>query len=493
MAIAMRGTPQTAFLDTGSALSISKPSGVVSGDLILFVVGTDSAETRTGPTGFTSKSATNVSDERLQIWYKVADGTEGASFSCGAGSANSAGFCVAYSGIDNTTPFDVAAGTNGSGTGASITAASITPTTNGCQILFVGCRDSNANAAQTVTPPSGSWAEQVDIPSAQCWANIYLADFNQATAGAVGTTTATASSTNNATNIGILLALRPASGGGSSADLAGAADSTGSFVGASAAASALSGAADASASFTGAAAAPASFSAAADSSASFVGQGVAPTALSASADSSATFVGRADASSALSGAGDSTFTGIGASDAAAVWDAAATSTGAFTGTSLVGGEGLLAGAADSSALFVGASLGAAVLAAAAEASAAFGGSYTVPSSGLDGSGIRFARGARRRLPEDYERERRMLEEYLNELERKKKPKIKAGPGKPSTATARTPVIPRLSEAMAASASVAELSRIASAPAAAKADQERAEQETRRRKQAAIATVLMLSH
>jgi len=243
MAIAMRGTPQTAYHDTGSALSISKPSGVVSGDLIVFAVGTDSAETRTGPAGFTSKSATNVSDQRLQIWYKVADGTEGASFSCGAGGANSAGFCVAYSGVDNTTPFDVAAGTNGSGTGASITAASITPTTNGCQILFVGCRDSNSNSPQTVSPPSGSWAEQVDITVAgeTCWANAYLADFNQATAGAVGTTTATASSTANATNIGILLALRPASGGGTSVSLTGQSNTSAKGTLAPSSSSALSG------------------------------------------------------------------------------------------------------------------------------------------------------------------------------------------------------------------------------------------------------------
>jgi hypothetical protein len=118
-----------------------------------------------------------------------------------------------------------------------------------------------------------------------------------------------------------------------------------------------------------------------------------------------------------------------------------------------------------------------------------------PSTGVDGG--RLPRGGGRKVPkrrhvparlidqhpEDIEREQRMVEEYVQSLEKAEKT------AQPAT---KATIKPRLTQAMAAIASTQQLARIAKAELVAKEDREKAEKEHQRRRAAATA-VLMMSH
>lgn len=108
--------------------------------------------------------------------------------------------------------------------------------------------------------------------------------------------------------------------------------------------------------------------------------------------------------------------------------------------------------------------------------AADGGRWPIPG------GVR----KRERLPEDYERERSMVAEYLESLEQKQ-----VAASVPATEPVE-PVASRLSEAMASVATTEELERIERSEQAAEEDRQRAEKEHRRRR-AAAAAVLMMFH
>jgi len=97
---------------------------------------------------------------------------------------------------------------------------------------------------------------------------------------------------------------------------------------------------------------------------------------------------------------------------------------------------------------------------------------------------------RRRLPEDYERERRMIERYLSSLERIERERA-APPGRMSTTP--DPVLPDLSPAMLSAATSEELGKIAGSTAAPGDDRAVVEMEKRRRIRAATAAVLLLTY
>lgn len=97
---------------------------------------------------------------------------------------------------------------------------------------------------------------------------------------------------------------------------------------------------------------------------------------------------------------------------------------------------------------------------------------------------------RERLPQDYERERKMVEEYLEALE--KKTTASTVTEAPEQPTAAIPAVPRLTTAMARAAHLQELDVIAQHEAAAEADRARAEKERHKRRRAAAAVVMMLS-
>lgn len=121
-----------------------------------------------------------------------------------------------FSGVDTTTPFDVAVD-NDTGTGTTVTAPDITTTTNGCGLL----REFNAWAGAANDPTMSNFSEGSAIEdfAAKIRDHAFAATFTtQATAGATGTATADAAySSSNwyATTI----AMRPAVAGGATTNI----------------------------------------------------------------------------------------------------------------------------------------------------------------------------------------------------------------------------------------------------------------------------------
>jgi hypothetical protein len=140
------------------------PAGVVAGDVMLAVItkNVQTIGTTSPPGGWTAVDTRNINatsaNNKLHgaLFYRVADGTEGASFSFGLGGGTSAsasngasGAIVAFSGVDGTGgvqangspggPFDVDPGTiNVAGTGSAVTATGLTTVSSNAGIVMLG-------------------------------------------------------------------------------------------------------------------------------------------------------------------------------------------------------------------------------------------------------------------------------------------------------------------------------------------------------------------
>ncbi len=186
----------------------------ISPDADDFLIAWGMTDTTTGnptPSGWTlAHSGTSTFDNGvLIVVYKVSDGTEtSVSFS---GELTTIAGCASFDGRDTTTPLDVAVATFTSSTGDTTTSISITPTTNGCDLVFVqGQDDGNSDYSFTFSTTSGttgSWTTQVDQRAG--FVNIGCGTATQTTAGAL---TAQCVSTSGG-RIGVLFALRPAASG----------------------------------------------------------------------------------------------------------------------------------------------------------------------------------------------------------------------------------------------------------------------------------------
>lgn len=178
--------------------STALPTGSV-GDLI-FV---SSVETNSGgtPTGFTllSTTATTGGQLTISLYYKIADGTETSPITSDYGGNTSGWAMVAqrWSGVNATTPIDaslVSVNNTASSSPVSVTAASITTTAANDLVMFVGCTgDYSALGSLLYTTPSG-FSNAVE-PAQASNGSIIVASKTQATAGATGAVTSTATFT----------------------------------------------------------------------------------------------------------------------------------------------------------------------------------------------------------------------------------------------------------------------------------------------------------
>ena len=227
--IVQRGTATTANITTAGSVTINKPTGVVAGDVMIAVLAKIGSTTAlTAPSGWTviSQAALRTTSTLTygSVMYRVADGTDGSSYTFALGTTTSAvGDIVAFSNVDPTGgvkqdgtaggPFDVtpvAMTVNTSGS-TSVTASALTTVSANAAVIMCGMAGGTAGWAT-----SGNWT----IASGpQTLAEI--ADNHQATAGSVGVawaakaaagTTGAGAVTLSASqrNGGILLALRPA-------------------------------------------------------------------------------------------------------------------------------------------------------------------------------------------------------------------------------------------------------------------------------------------
>lgn len=217
--IAQRGTATTGSGTT--SLTINKPTGVVSGDIMIVNIANDNNNGAASLSGWTLIDSKNP-DGSVSLLYKIAGGSEPSSYAFSVAGSPSVGSIVAFSGVDNATPFDVANGaftTGGSGT--SITASSkTTVSSNVAVVMFAGTTANNASANNwsgwtTATSP-GALTELYDNANGAA-ASVGAAWAIKASAGSTGTGSAT--SVTNGGWGGILIALRPGVAGPPAATL----------------------------------------------------------------------------------------------------------------------------------------------------------------------------------------------------------------------------------------------------------------------------------
>lgn len=164
--------------------TIDKPTGIVSGDVMFAMIAQNingTAPTDAAIAGWTIvKSYTDNSKVRVNLLYKIADGTEGSSFTVtiydNAGNRGpTSGVIVGFSGVNSTGgvglsgsgsgPFDVAVPSfSTTSTSSLATAASITTSSNGAAvIMFLGSAFDGGTLSGWTTTSAGTLMEIADI------------------------------------------------------------------------------------------------------------------------------------------------------------------------------------------------------------------------------------------------------------------------------------------------------------------------------------------
>ena len=200
-----------------TSLTITKPTGVVAGDVMLAQIdvrGGSLVTFSTVPTGWALVTNGRINSTTIlaqAVYYKVAGGAEPASYTWGFTNGRAGGGIAAFRGVDNAAPINASSGqANASST--NIVAPSITTTV--ANTMLVGLF--GTAQSDTITPPA---LHSVGIPSTASGAGpngatIESAYVTRAAVGATGSRTAT--STSAAVNIGHSVALRPGTGGSTS-------------------------------------------------------------------------------------------------------------------------------------------------------------------------------------------------------------------------------------------------------------------------------------
>lgn len=205
------GNSQIAEANAVTTITVTKPTGLVDADvLVAYIITSTAAAPTTVPSGFSLWGSVSVSGVvGLHVYTKVVATASGEpanyTFS-GFGSGRTTGIVQAFSGVDNTTPRDVAALSSASNQNATtVVVPSITTTV--ADTYLIGCAGQNSSTG-TVTMPSGWTQAAQSTGTGRRGAAGYAAD---PTAGATGTITWTFN-VNNLAHIAAVGALRPAGG-----------------------------------------------------------------------------------------------------------------------------------------------------------------------------------------------------------------------------------------------------------------------------------------
>jgi hypothetical protein len=188
------------FLVLG-AFSMNKPAGVVSGDVMVATMRVSAflSFSFSAPSGWTEVAS--ISDSNAKLYYKVAGGSEPASYSFGSMvglGATMVGTIVAFSGVDNAAPIGATAKSTGSG--STVPLPVVTATRNGSMHY--------ANVTTNGTP-SASFGGQTDACDLNA-GGISVAN-GYAAVGAGDASSVSATLTASASWVAQALILQPAS------------------------------------------------------------------------------------------------------------------------------------------------------------------------------------------------------------------------------------------------------------------------------------------
>lgn len=211
MAIAVRWTASSTN-GTGSCSVTNQAT--VAGDLLLMVVsnaGATAAQTLTAPAGWSKPLRTDgtttvdsgTSTTVYAVFYRIADGTEGTTFTFGGGSGSINGRMTCFSGVDNAVPFDVGAPSNSSASATTtLTTPAITTVTDNALVIRTATHKTASTTFTSTTGPT--------LIGESPHSHVF-----QETTTTAGTVTAKAlTAAASGSYIGNTLALRPAAGAG---------------------------------------------------------------------------------------------------------------------------------------------------------------------------------------------------------------------------------------------------------------------------------------
>jgi hypothetical protein len=189
-----------------TSVSVPRPSGVATGDVMVAVIGVRGTPNITAPGGWAlARVDTHGSTMRQAVYHRVATATEPSSYSWGfsARTASTGGLVLAYQGVDTVTPVDAASGRPNTAS-SSITAPALS--TSVSETLLVGLFGVANNP--TITEPPGM-LEQAEVVQNAGRDKLAMeaADSVLPGTGSSGAMTATANKSGD--NIGQLIALRP--------------------------------------------------------------------------------------------------------------------------------------------------------------------------------------------------------------------------------------------------------------------------------------------
>lgn len=198
--ITQRGTATSNSTSSGTSVTVTKPTGVISGDVMLAVVTHDGSADTITATGWTIIGAyTNGTDINFAMYYKVAGGSEGSNYSFSTVSSHAlAASIVAYYNVASPVFDDYSISTNAAST--SMTGTTVFGTATANMLVFLGGITNNSAS----TPPSGM-TELVDAGSTGI--RVYVAHQTLAASGETGSKVATISAS-HASIVG-MVALRP--------------------------------------------------------------------------------------------------------------------------------------------------------------------------------------------------------------------------------------------------------------------------------------------
>jgi hypothetical protein len=234
--IAQRGAA-TSATSTSATVTINKPAGVVSGDIMIANIGNyiNATQASATCTGWTLIAGTDVDRGRATLLYKIAGASEPATYTFSVTNSSTAatGAIIAFSGVNTANPFDVTAANSwNTATLASLSnIPSITTVTNNSAVVMFG------NCSR-ITSTTGSnflndnWTLTSPSPLTEIYDVGHNSVANTPSVGAAWAIKSTAGATGNGglncnvnTNprllAGILIALRPCVPGSASISYSG--------------------------------------------------------------------------------------------------------------------------------------------------------------------------------------------------------------------------------------------------------------------------------
>lgn len=209
MAIVTTGSRETLLTPAAVNFNALLPVGVTNGDYVIISLLTNGGSATVPPAGWTTlDTETAQSNPKHYVIGKFWATGDPTTINIIGTSVTKTSIAASFSGVDPTTPIDVtsAGGTNSTGSNA-ITAASMTTTVANAMLVFFAGINSSSQTFSGTADTSNLEIETSGVKRQ----GLYLETLGAA--GATGTRTASASSSSLAWTA-VMLALKPAAGGG---------------------------------------------------------------------------------------------------------------------------------------------------------------------------------------------------------------------------------------------------------------------------------------